>query len=128
MMKLGTQTGSVVNHVLSRSVIGQPEPTVGMGATILCWTDRHAATITAIEGDLITVQMDRVKRVDTNGMSESQEWTFEPNPDGYLYYFRKATNGHWQQVRYNTTTRRYNKVNGESLQIGVRREYHDFSF
>lgn len=32
-MKLGTQTGSVINHLYSRGVIGQPTPEVGMGAT-----------------------------------------------------------------------------------------------
>ena len=34
-MKLGSQTGSVINHLLARGTIGQPEVKVGMGATIL---------------------------------------------------------------------------------------------
>jgi hypothetical protein len=44
-MKLGSQTGSVINHLQSRAVIGQPEPKPGMGCTILKWSDRGAATI-----------------------------------------------------------------------------------
>ena len=34
-MKLGSQTGSVINHLYSRAVIGQPKPKVGMGCTLL---------------------------------------------------------------------------------------------
>ena len=44
-MNLGAQTGSVINHLHSRAVIGQPEPKPGMGCTILKWSDRDAATI-----------------------------------------------------------------------------------
>ena len=54
-MKLGTQTGSLTNHIYSRAVIGQPNPEIGMGATVLCWTDRHAATITAILNSSATI-------------------------------------------------------------------------
>lgn len=44
-MKLGSETNSVVNHIYSRAVIGQPEPQVGMGGTVLHWTDRDPVTI-----------------------------------------------------------------------------------
>ncbi len=53
-MKLGTQTGSVINHLHSRAVIGQPEPVVGMGATMLLWSDRRACTITNNINNIIT--------------------------------------------------------------------------
>ncbi|MBI0325563.1 hypothetical protein [Burkholderia plantarii] len=39
----------LVNHLQARAVIGQPEPVVGMGVTILAWTDRYAGTIVKIE-------------------------------------------------------------------------------
>ena len=32
-MKLGTETGSMTNHIYSRATKGQPDPAVGMGAT-----------------------------------------------------------------------------------------------
>lgn len=71
-MRLGTQTGSVTNHILSRATIGQPEPTVGMGATLLGWTDRHACTIVEVSMErdriVVTVQEDNAKRTDSNGM------------------------------------------------------------
>lgn len=42
-MKLGRETGSLINHLLSHSK--EPAPAVGMGATILGWSDRHPATV-----------------------------------------------------------------------------------
>jgi hypothetical protein len=42
-MKLGTHTGSLTNHIYSRAVPITPE--VGMGCTLLSWSDRHPATI-----------------------------------------------------------------------------------
>ena len=131
-LKLGTQTASISNHIYSRATIGQPEPTVGMGATLLCWTDRHAATITKVEtigGKVhVTIQQDNAKRSDKNGMSESQEYEYTPNLNGHQTTFRQDENGGWQQVRFNATTKRWSKIEGEGLMIGKRAEYHDFSF
>jgi hypothetical protein len=131
-MKLGKETGSLTNHILSRSVIGQPEPQVGMGATILCWTERHAATIIQVWANrkqtYINVQEDHVRRVDKNGMSESQEYEFSPNPQGAISTYRRADDGSWHQVRFNSRTQRWRKTHGEGLRIGERAHYHDFSF
>lgn len=127
-MKLGTQTGSLVNHLHSRSVKGQPEPEVGMGATILCYTDRRAATVVAWDGKILTVCEDHAKRVDGNGMSESQRYEFSPNPNGYESNFRKNKNGMWEEVVRNPETGRWNKTGGYGLLIGRRDHYRDFSF
>lgn len=131
-MKLGTQTGSLTNHILSRAVVGQPEPTVGMGATILCWTDRHAATIVQIftrNGVLYLIaKEDHAKRIDKNGMSECQEYSYTPNHDGSEHTFRREQDGRWQSVHFNAKTKRYSKCEGNGLRIGERNEYHDFSF
>jgi hypothetical protein len=127
-MKLGTQTGSLINHVLSRAVIGQPEPVVGMGATLLCWTDRHAATVIRVEGNLVTVQRDNAKRIDSNGLSESQTYEYSANPNAATYTFRRTGHGTWQAVRFNANTKRWSKVEGEGLRLGERDTYHDFSF
>ena len=131
-MKLGSQTGSFVNHIRSRQVIGQPEPVVGMGATILLWTDRHAATITEVfvlgKYTYVKVRQDTSKRIDKNGMSEDQDYEFTPNPNGSESCFRREDDGAWAEVRYNADTKRYNKSRGHGLRIGARDEYHDFSF
>ena len=130
-MKLGTQTASLTNHLYSRMTIGQPDPVVGMGATVLCWTDRHAATVTALlnsSGTIIVVREDYARRIDKNGMSESQEYEYSRNTEGRRYIFRKGAHGDWQQIEINSKTQRWNKVEGPGLRIGEREEYHDFSF
>lgn len=114
-MKLGIETSSLANHLLSGSV-GAPTPEVGMGATILMWTDRHAATIVKVTPTQVHVQRDRVVRVDSNGMSESQSYRYEVDPTAEVEVFRLTKNG-------------YRKPGGgHGLRIGDRREYHDFSF
>lgn len=105
-MKLGSQTGSLTNHILSRAVIGQPEPVVGMDCTLLAWTDRHAATIRMVTRSIITVQDD----------------------DGGVYHFRKNVGGMWDEVKLNHSTNRWNKTGGYGLRIGTREEYRDPSF
>jgi len=132
-MKLGTQTASITNHILSRSIIGQPVSVDGMGVTVLCWTDRHAATIinvTKLASTVIYVREDKATRTDKNGMSESQSYEYRPNPAGWLYTFRQRRDGSWEQVVVNTKTGRLNKVEGggHGLRIGERDEYHDFGF
>lgn len=111
-MKLGSETGSLINHVMTHC--GQAEPKVGDGATICMWSDRHAATIIKVTPYTVTVQEDKAIRTDTNGMSESQTYRYEPDPHGATYTFRKTKNG-W-------------KCKGVGLTIGVRRHYYDYSF
>lgn len=130
-MKLGTETGSLMNHVASMAVIGQPAPTVGMGATILSWTDRYAGTIIDVNlaRMVVYVREDKATRTDDNGMSDSgQTYSYEPNPNGRLYTFKQAKSGKWEEVRMNEKTGRLNKIKGYGLRIGERQKYHDFSF
>lgn len=129
-MKLGRDTGSVMNHVLSRSVIGQPDPTVGMGATVLLWSDRHACTVIAWDGkkSILTIQQDSSQRLDKNGLSESQQYEFTPDPSGRVYRFKRMPEGTWREM---TTSEKGNLVfskSGAGLMIGRREEYYDPSF
>lgn len=125
MLKAGTETGSLMNHLFSREV--GVEPAIGMGATLLHWTDRDPATVVAWDGKLLTVQEDSYKRVDKNGMSESQEYEYTPNPQGSLSHFKRDKNGGWFQVIKNPETGRFNKRGG-GLRLGERERYYDFSF
>ena len=131
-MKLGTQTNSLTNHILSRAVKGQPTPEVGMGVTILAWTDRYAATITEVKtvrGRLVlTVQRDRAVRTDRNGFSEDQTWVYQRNTHGRIQTFRQRHNGMWQEVTVNSKTGRLIAVEGNGLRIGERQEYCDPTF
>lgn len=131
-MKLGSQTGSLTNHLYSRMVIGQPIPEIGMGVTMMGWTDRYAGTIVEIlkGGKYITVRTDTAKRVDKNGMSECQEYEYTPNPDGALYYFKKNKDGCWVEGNVNPATGRFKQCQGggRGLRLNERRAYHDYSF
>jgi hypothetical protein len=126
-LSLGTPAGSVVNHIMSRQTEGQPEPEIGMGATLLGWTDRYAATIVKVEGDVITVQEDLAQRTDGNGVSESQTYSYEPDPNGMIHRYR-FRNGAWEAVQRNERTGRWDRRDGYGLMLGVRRHYYDFSY
>lgn len=133
-MKLGTQTGSLTNHMYSRMTIGQPEPVEGMGATILGWTDRHPGTIINVSqragGIVIYVREDKATRTDGNGRSECQSYSYEANSEGRLWTFRQTKTGAWEEVTVNQKTGRFNKAEGGGygLRIGERDKYHDYSF
>lgn len=114
-MKLGSDTGSLINHLFAGSQM--PTPEVGMGATVLSWTDRHAATITEVKGKRVTVRLDEAIRTDKNGMSESQTYEYKSNPDGMEMTFSLRKNGQYKLVG-----------GGKVLAVGERRHYRDYSF
>jgi hypothetical protein len=117
------QTGSLVNEIYSNST-GAPKPEVGMGATVLAWTDRYAGTIIEVNPNgSFVVQEDKATRVDGNGMSEAQEYTYAPDPNGRLYQFAPVRRGKAQgQVREKGLK------DGRGVLVGRRQKYHDYSF
>lgn len=123
-MRLGSETGSLVNHLRTHGIY-PTLPAVGDGATVMHWTDRDAATVIEVtvsksgKTAVVTVQGDHVKRVDTNGMSESQTYEYAPNPNGGKpsFKFRRVENG-WKRVG----------KNGPGVGFGYRDAYHDYSF
>lgn len=131
MMKLGSDTGSLVNYMYGNSKSAEPE--VGMGATILSWTDRHAATVVEVfekrGSKYVAVTRDTAKRVDNNGMSEDQTYEYTSNPDGHKQFY-KLKNGRWIAVGPDPVTGKgLREGNGSgSLSIGQRNEYYDHCF
>lgn len=120
------------NDLYARKTKGQPTPEIGMGATILSYSDRHAATIQDIitkgKYQYLVVTKDDTKRIDNNGISEDQEYEYTPRPDGGKHYFR-FDGVRWVQYHFNSDTNRYNKVNhGYGLRIGQRLHYRDPHF
>jgi hypothetical protein len=115
------KTNSFMNEVMANSVSPDNTPHVGQGATHLGWTDRHAYTvIEVITPKHIRVQRDISTRVDSNGMSEAQEYEFTPNPNGHVEEIRLCKDGHW-----------YSKggmKNGRLFSVGYRDSYYDYSF
>jgi len=133
-MKLGTETGSVMNHLYSRATRGQPEPAVGMGATVLLWTDRTAGTIVAVHetprGLVVSVQDDRTRVIAGSAQDGSADYAYEPNPDGYMRHFRRGDDGRWEQVQPGKRPGTWKKSDcGRcGLRIGEREEYRDPTF
>lgn len=111
--------GSLVNMVAANGA--QVEPEVGMGATILMWSDRAPATVVAVNGNKLTVQYDNWERVDGNGMSDAQSYTYSPNLDAAPIEFSKRKNGKWVMVGHPLK-------GGVTLALGYRSRYYDYSF
>ena len=113
-------TGSFYNNLMQDSK--HPTPEVGMGATKLSWTDRTAGTIVAVSKSRkkLTWREDKATRIDNNGMSESQNYTYEQDPDGYDQEFSLRRNGRWVKVG--------SPMQGTGLGIGHRSQYYDYSF
>lgn len=106
--------GSLTNFLMFKPSSVMPE--VGMGATHLMYTDRHPYTIIKVcTPRKIMVQADKAIRTDNNGMSDSQSYDFEPNPEGTVKTLRLTKKG-------------WTTPHGEKFSIGHRSAYHDYSF
>lgn len=134
MLKLGTQTGSVMNHIHSRATNGAPEPEVGMGVTFLHWTDRSAGTITKVWTDKqgltwIEAQEDKAELVSGSCQSEDQTYDYTPNPEGRRYTFKRTPSTFWNRMKFNEETKRWNKADQTpGVAIGFRKQYRDPCF
>lgn len=116
------QTGSLVN-LITANTKNPNAPTVGMGGTVLMWSDRYPVTVVEVSksGKSVTVQDDTFTRTDKNGMSECQDYTFTPNPNGSKRVFTLRKNGRFVAEGSGMKT-------GEVLALGRRDRYYDYSF
>lgn len=114
-MKLGTETGSLVNRALASCQ--QIVPVAGMGATACGWTDRHAGTIIEVINDKkLKWRRDHAQRLGKIEKSDVQNYEYSPNPDAAELVFTKTVKSGWK-----------NRI-GQRLVIGIRDEYFDYSF
>lgn len=94
-------------------------PALGMGCTVLHYSDRTAHTVIYVSksGKTAWIRRDKALRTDGNGMSDSQTYTYTPDPEGEQSQIRLSKHGDWRQVgtKY-------------PVLLGARREYFDFSF
>lgn len=128
-MKLGTQTGSLVNHIMT-NVKETQLPKVGDGATVYLWSDRKPYTVIEVDEEkkIVTIQEDYSIRSDKNGMSEEQDYEFQRNPDGSIAYYKLTKNG-YVGIYKNKETGRWNKSSTQrGVRFGFRDRYYDYSF
>lgn len=99
--------------------MNQNIPEVNMGVTINFYSDRTAATIIQVtnNGKKFVCREDTSIRTDKNGMSDSQTYSYQPNPDGKLFFVSQRKDGRFRV-----------SVSGEVVSLGIRRKFHDFSF
>lgn len=108
--------GSLFNRLMENSKPVTPE--VGMGATLLMYSDRHAATVTKVfSPTTIVIQEDNASRTDKNGMSESQEYAYTPNTGAEEVFVTLRKDGRWKVKKSQTV-----------VMLGERDAYHDYSF
>lgn len=92
---------------------------LGDGVTISLWTDSHACTVVRRTKNTLWAQRDKAIRTDNNGVSDCQEYIYEPDPNGTVYVC------HWSEKHagffYGGTQQ------GRMISVG-RHEYYDYSF
>jgi hypothetical protein len=98
-------------------------PEIGMGVTKPSGSDRYPYTVIEIIADKkIVVQEDKATRTDNRGYyTESQDYSYEPNPNGHTATITKRKNGRWHTL--GTRTR-----GSQSWYLGVRDRHNDPHF
>lgn len=119
---LGTASTTNAIDAVSR----QPKPEVGMGATILGYTDRTACTIVSVRHKVIDLWEDIATRTDKNGLSESQDYTYATRLASEVRRFNMHTftlrkDGTWVKLGQRAN-------GGTRVLIGTRDHYIDPSF
>lgn len=91
---------------------------VGDGATLCYYSDREPATVIWVSPSqkTIKIQRDNYKRIDNNGMSDSQEYEYSRNEKGGIETARLDKFGH------------YKIPNGTLVIVGSRRKFYDYTF
>lgn len=120
-LKLGEDTVSLRNWVLSQTT---KNPEAGMPATVLGWSDREAYFVESVSENSSTCVISRaiVKRLDNNGESENQEYSYEKDPHSkHLKYLRYRYNGWWA---FDPAKNSWEKI---KIVFGIAEEYFDYS-
>lgn len=103
------------NHVTLGESFAKPE--VGMGATMLLWTDRHAYTITRVSESGKTFWMKRDIATLEPGTSP-----WQGNQD---YHYTRCEDSGETMVKFG---KKGWKSGGDKVLVGVRDEHYDPSF
>lgn len=75
-------------------------PIVNMGATLCSGSDRYPYTIIEVSenGKTITMQQDKHKRIDKNGLSENQEYEYTRDTNGNIIKVSLRKDGKWKEI------------------------------
>lgn len=95
-------------------------PEIGMGATIVMWSDRHAGTIVKITESLKTIwiQKDKATRIDDNGASDNQAYSYGKDIEGIVLKATLRKNGTYKTIG----------ESGNQIALDSRSEFFDYAF
>lgn len=112
--------GNLTNRVAE--MCKQPKPVVGMGVTEMMWSDRYPfEVIEVIDDRHILVRELDAKRIDSNGMSESQKYEYISNEENNVIKLFLTKQGKWREQ----TGR---KLGCNTFVVGYAEKYYDYSF
>lgn len=112
--------GSLNNRVAE--MCKQPKPEVGMGVTEMCWSDRHPYEIVNVIDDRhIEIRKLDTKRIDSNGMSECQDYEYSSNEDNPTVKLFLTKQNKWRE-------RIGRRLGCNTFVIGYAEKYYDYSF
>lgn len=97
-----------------------PTFSIGDGATVCYWSDRHAGTIVSATPKRVVWQRDNATRTDNHGMSDAQSYEYSRDETGNTKVFTLRSNGKW--VQQGETMR------GGTRLVRGRHEHYDFSY
>lgn len=99
------------------------KPVIGMGLTVSMYSDRRVFTIISVSpsGKSFVATEDTSTRTDSYGMSDSQDYTHSPNPQGEPVTFKLS------RAKTGRAKDRFKCPLGLAT-LGVRNKYHDFTF
>lgn len=110
--------GNIMNRIAEQGTQTQT-PEIGEGCTIYWYSDRSAGTVVRVETPKrVFIKYDKAIRNDTNGMSDSQSYCYEPF-DGPEIKVSLCRDGIWHEGT---------NQNGRIVRFGYRSAYHDYSF
>jgi hypothetical protein len=130
-MNLAKPTNSLQSNIMHASVNGAPAPEVGMGVTILMWTDRHVGTITKVVSDSeIHFTEDTTVADKSKGELQMghQDWIHTPNPNGPVIVGKKGRDGKWYRAHKTATGRWSVSKSCTPLAVGFKNYNYDWSF
>jgi tricorn protease-like protein len=98
------------------------KPIVGEGASVSNGVDVHSMTIISVSenGKTVTAQRDSAKIL-SGSAPYSNLWEITPSDNGYICEFTLRKNGRF-------VLQGESAKNGNSLQLGGRREYYSYEF
>jgi hypothetical protein len=129
-------TANLISNILT-ACYGGLTPEAGMGVTVCHYSDRNAGTIVAVrtrkDGTVreIDIRKDKVTRVDGRGMTDAQEYIYEPGAeDAPVTTWRRDSKGVFRQLYtdWDGKVRMASARDGAKLALGMRDEFYDYSF